>query len=212
MSVSRKDNQGFQADLTDRDIKPVDPFDLTHFYLMPNERLQVVGFIAVHAIPTGFVGCDGRRLLKWQLVLVSADMKKTVIFDVKNRRGRKGPEIYIAVSSRTSGFDNNIDRDNFWWHRSTYWTCFNGPPCFQYIIDLLERANNRYERWVDPFTLEGTFVWVREIVSLLERGGHVKAEIEVNGRVVGCNTSVVEDLEMWVSNWLVAYTDVYYCV
>jgi hypothetical protein len=107
-------------------------------------------------------------------------------------------------------WDNNVDGKHFWWHKDAVQTFYGGVPYFGDIIRFLERADNRYEKFVNAQNLEGTFEWVCNLLGLLEERqyvGGMSFVMQVPGAKPGVTEvikqSALEDFtssaQMWTS-------------
>lgn len=79
-------------------------------------------------------------------------------------------------------------------------------------MDLLEKEQNRYEKlYVNGETLEGTYLWVRAIVELLEGKGIVQQDQDHTPAPCG-ESMVAAELTLKVMDWMKEHNEEYYCL
>lgn len=119
------------------------------------------------------------------------------------------PACSKSVHSEIDNYDDTEDSKNVWWTWPLSGNFFGNMSSFQRIVDLLEKAQNRYEKlYVNGETLEGTFLWVREIVKLLE-----EMDVVWDPSTARCGESMVAvDLTNYAMDWMDTYKEVYYCL
>jgi hypothetical protein len=111
------------------------------------------------------------------------------------------------VRTDPCSFEDTKDPENFWWRWALPERILGNTTSFQKIVDLLEKEQNRYEKlYVSGETLEGTYLWVRAIVELLEEKGIVQ---DHNPAPYG-GSMVAANLTHEVMGWMEKHDKEYY--
>ncbi|KAF5351126.1 hypothetical protein D9756_008201 [Leucocoprinus leucothites] len=188
-----------------RDIDILPAFDRLRLIVNQSELRLNVDEIAIEATPI-----DGKieNVLKWRLICISYPENfpgkiRTVTFEV-NHHPLLGDKVPTCVSLRSGScvdlVEGGMRTDKFWWRTRT--RVRPGGLSFNDIIKFLEEDQNRYEKYVDQETLEGTDLWVLEQLRALDMNDYVDP---LPGGLMGEHRSALTDFEETVEYWKPVY-------